>query len=167
MDDATVYEDSITRIMKLCRTTFGSEFKAYYEGDPIMIPDASFPCIIIEEIATNATVQGSATGTDNVGEKIRIKLVFNKQDDFSATDDYDLTERRLRRYVQARDAATGYFKKNTLFYALRKNLTLNNSVMDNDIDVNYDLQPRPEKQVTSEAVVTVVIRERVVIPDRL
>lgn len=166
MEDATVYKDPLTRITALVKDTFkDGPFKSYYEGDPIMIPDASFPCLIIEKIEGTVTVD--ATGTDVINEKIHLKLIFNKQDDFGATDDYELTERKLRRYVEARDPTTGYFLPNTLMFALRTNITLGNSVIDSDIDINYDLQPRPEKQVTSEAVITMVVRERVTIPNRL
>lgn len=166
MEEAQVYEDSISRVTKLVKDTFrDGPFMAYYEGDPIMIPDASFPCVVIDKVAT--TVKTDATSTDLLIERVRIKLIFNKQDDFAATDDYDMTERKLRRYVEARDPATGFFMKNTLMFALRTNITLGSSTLGSDVDINYDLQPRPEKQVTSEAMITMLIRERVIVPNRV
>lgn len=166
MEEAQVYEDSVSRVTKLVKDTFkDGPFKAYYEGDPIMIPDESFPCVIIDKVATS--VKTDATSTDLLIEQVRIKLVFNKQDDFGATDDYDMTERKLRRYVEARDPATGFFLPNTLMFTLRTNITLGSSTLGSDVNVNYDLQPRPEKQVTSEAVITMLIRERVIVPNRV
>lgn len=167
MEDELIYKDSLMRIMELCRTTFQGRFTSFYEGDPIMIPDASMPCIIIEKVKGNVTVKNAPTGTDAVSEQIVIKLVLNKANDFGASDDFDMTERKLRRYVEARDPTTGYFMSNTLMYVLRTNITLGESVIDSDVDVAYDLQPRPEKLVTSEAKVTIVIRERVQVPNRL
>jgi hypothetical protein len=168
MDNEQVYRDPLARISDLVKDTFGDIFNAYFEGDPIQLPDAAMPCVIFEKLAGTVSVKGAPTGHDNISEKIRIRLVLNKTDDFNPEQlDYDLTERKLRKLVEARDPATGWFLPNTLMFVLRTNISLGSTVLDQDIDVQYDLQPRPEKLVTSEAIITIVVRDIVQVPNRL
>jgi hypothetical protein len=167
MDEQQVYPDSLARIQTLVRDTFEDIFLAYYEDDPIIIPKNNFPCIITEKVAGNVSQKGARTGSDLISEKIMIRLVMDKRDDIGKSDDYDMTKRRLRRLVEARDPTTGYFQPDTLMYVLRTNISLGSTIIDQDIDINYDLQPRPERQVTAEAIITIVTRQQVTIPNRV
>lgn len=159
-----VYTDALTRIMNLMKATFGGNLKAYYEGDPILIPKANLPCLIIESQA--GKVDLAATSTDRFQSQINIRLVFNKADDFNASDQQDLSERKLRKMVEGRDPATNQFLPNTVLGALRSNFTLSSNLIENDIDWEYALQPRAEGVVTSEALVQVVAVEKIIIPNR-
>lgn len=155
MEDIPVFKDLIARLTDICRAALPS-FKAFYEGDPIDIPLVNLPCVIVEKINSRVTVVGAPTGNDNVIDVISIRLVLNKADDFGAkTDDFDMTERKLRRYVEARDPSTGTYHADSLMYALRKHITLDQAIYNNDVEINYDINPRPNQIVTSEAQVTV------------
>jgi hypothetical protein len=165
MQDPKTYPDVIDKILILLKNTFGDTFKSYYEGDPVSIPKVSLPCIIVEKINTRISV--GATGTDNLDEEMNIRVVMNQSDDVGASDDVDMTERKLRKIVEARDPATNYFMPNTLMYALRTNLTLGSAVINNTVDINYDMNPRPDMMVTSEATVSIITTERIIVPNRV
>lgn len=165
MDNQQAFKDSVNRILDLVRNTYGGQFRQFYEGDPIQISDINLPCVVVEKISGN--VQLDATSTDLITEQIMIKLVFNKRDDLGAANDVDFTERRLRLMVEGRDPTTGYFVPTSLMYILRTNITLGGAVIDSSIDVNYDVNPRPEEMFTSEAQIMITITERVIIPNRV
>lgn len=159
-----VYQDALTRIMTVMRNTFGTNFKAYYEGDPLQIPKANLPCVIVE--AQAGRVDLDATTTDRLQSQINIRLVFDKADDYNASPEQDLTERKLRRLVEARNPETNQFLPNTVLGALRVNFTLGSNLIENDMDWEYDLQPRAEGVVTSEALVQIVAVEKILVPNR-
>jgi len=158
------FDSPLDRIMKLMKDTFGSNFNAYYEGDPIDIPKANLPCIIMETQA--GQTQLDATSTDRVQTQINIRIVFNKADDYSASDTQDLTEKKLRILVEGCNPDTGAYLPNSVVGVLRKNFTLGNGVIENDIDWQYDLQPRTEDLTTSEALVQIVTSRRVIVNNR-
>lgn len=158
------YKDAVTRIRELLRTTFGGYFKQYYEGDPLLIPKANLPCVIVEKIATG--IETGATGTDEMSSQISLSLVFNKEDDYNSNEDTNSTEKKLRELVEGRDADTGAYSANSVLGALRRNITLGQVILDEDVTVTYLLQPREDDVVTSEASISISCRERVLIPDR-
>lgn len=157
------YSSVLDRIMSLMRATFGERFNAYYEGDPIDIPSANLPCMIIE--LSSGRTELDATSTDRFQSQVNIRLVFNKADDFGASDSVDLTERKLRLLVEGR-GVTGEFSPDSVLGALRKNFTLASRLIENDIDWEYNIQPRANNVVTSEALVQVVAVERIIVPNR-
>lgn len=164
MEGNQIYKDAFTRIYELMRQTFDGVFKEFYEGDPIDIPKASLPCMIIETQAGRTNLD--ATSTDRFQTQINIRLVFSKSDDFGASGDRDLTERKLRLLVEGRDRSTNQFLPNSVLGALRTNFTLRSNLIENDIDWEYNIQPRPNMTVTSEALVQVVAIERIIVPNR-
>lgn len=159
-----IYRSPFDSIMELMRDTFGESFNAYYEGDPIQIPKANLPCIIMEMQA--GRTQLDATSTDRIQNQINIRLVFNKEDDYNASDTKDLTERKLRILVEGRDPSSGQYLPNSVVGALRTHLTLSSSTIENDIDWQYDLQPRTADLTTSEALVQVLAIQRVIVNNR-
>ena len=166
MDNDTVktYKDPLTRIMDLMRASFGGTFKAYYEGDPIDIPKANFPCLIVE--VQDGLTQLGATSTDIFQTRINIRPVFNKEDDYGAEENQDLTERKLRILVEGRDPSTGQYLPNSILGVLRSNFTLSSNLTESDIDWQYNIQPRANLVVTSEALVQVRAIEHVIVPNR-
>lgn len=165
MDEYTeVHDDVVSRVKTLMKTTFGDYFKNYYEGDPIEIPKANLPCMIIEKVTGNIDVD--ATGTDSFGTQLNIRLLLDKADDYGVSDDVDMTELKLRRLVEARHVTTGEFLPKTVLGVMRTNITMGSSVLSNQTDIGYDLQPRRGGVVTSEALVQIVTRERINVPNR-
>lgn len=166
MENQQVYDDAVVRILELCRTEFSGEINAFYEGDPIDIPKASLPAIIVEEMSTNITLTGAPTGHDHFVTTVSIRVLYNKADDLGASDDMDLTERKLRRFIGARDPLTGSYKEGTLLKLLRTHLTLSNLQFNANVDINYDLNPRPNQVVTSEGQLTITAEGNIVVGTR-
>lgn len=144
------------------RDTFGATFKTYYDGDPEAIPLFNLPAAIVSQ-PSDTTVEGQIN-QDDVSDTIVIKLVLNKQDDFSLDlNPLNTTERRLRDYVGKRDTATGGYDSKTVKYALRT-MSLDDLIaIGGDIQVEYGINPRPAPgddfaSLTAEAHVTFTAR---------
>jgi hypothetical protein len=157
MEDSVVYKDAKTRVLNLMRETLGTNFVAYYNSDPIRIPTDCLPAVIVEKPKTR--IRLGATSQDRNSYQLRIKLVFNKRDDFGATDKVDLTEQKLERFMEGQHPVTGKYLDATVVGALRSHLTLGGMSINTDVDIDYDLQPRPNRQITSEARANIVVTE--------
>jgi hypothetical protein len=159
------YPDAVDVIMKMLRDKFGGEYKAYYEGDPNQIPASLLPAIVVQKLTTEYA-QG-ATRTDEVTSAIAIKVLLNKQDDYNALPDVDLTERKLKRRIEGRDYTTGQYLPQSIAGMFRVNLTLGDSVIDSTLDVEYFNQSRDNGIRTSEGAIVLIVRETVQVPDRM
>ena len=155
MEEKIVYDDAVTRLIELCRSNFTGDIKAIYEGDPIDIPKASIPAIIVEKISKSISLTNAPTGHDRYTETIRVRVILNKADDLGASDSFDLTERKLRNFIEGRNPQTGKYLEGTLMHVLRTHLTLSNTQFNADMEINYDVNPRPNDVVTSEGQVVI------------
>lgn len=165
MNDITYKKTAIDKVTELLKDNFGDYFKAYFEGDPLDIPESLLPCIVVEKL--NGPVSQTMTGIDNLNSTILIKVIHNKKDDFGAPNgEVDLTERKTRLMIEGRDATTGYYATNSILYILRHNFTLDNTVVDNMLDVAYDLDSRPNDVFTTEGYVTLNVEEQVIVNSR-
>jgi hypothetical protein len=160
------YESGTERVLRFLKDQFGAGvFKSYFEGDPIQIGMSSLPSLVVEKIG--GTVTAGPTGMDRLTEQILIKVIFNKKDDFGASDNVDLTEKKLRQMVEGRVDTTGYYEDKSLMGCLRANYTLGQAVVGQDINIGYDVNPfRPDQIITSEAHVTISMEELIVVPTR-
>lgn len=158
------HKDAVDRLIAILKNTYGDFFKAYYDGDPIQIPKANLPCIIIE--AVEGRTRLAATGQDQLEAALTITVAFDKRDDYGADDDKDLTDEKLRRTVEGRDLQTGQFLPNSILGILRSNITLGQTTISNEVDWTYALQPRGEEEVTSEARISMAISERIFVGPR-
>lgn len=165
MENAPVYEDTVARLLRRCHESFGDTFK-YYDGDPISIPSNCLPCIIVEKIQGDFTLVDAPTGFDRFSEQIAVSMCFNKADDAGASDDVDLTERKLRRFIEARDPITKTYLDDTLMSVVRRHVTLDDSTFNSDVSVRYDINPRPDMMATSEGTVTITCAGIVPVPNR-
>lgn len=165
MNDNAYKLTAVDKVKSLLKAQFGDYFKAYFEGDPVDIPESLLPCVVVQKL--NGPVDQTMTGIDNLRSAILIKIIHNKKDDFGApSDDVDLTERKNRRIIEGRDATTGYYLTNSIMYILRHNFTLDNTVVENEIDIAYDLDVRPNDIITTEGYVTINVEEQVVVSSR-
>lgn len=149
MENAQVYDDAIAKLFEMLRSQFGSQFNGFYEGDPIDIPKANLPAIIIEKLTGSLSLTNAPTGHDRFIETISIRVIYNKADDLGSDDQTDLTERKLRRFIEARNRSTGQYLAGTLLHEIRTHLTLSNVQFNADVEINYDINPRPN-MATSE-----------------
>lgn len=171
MDEVKYFKDPPQLIMDLMKTTFKGNFTYFLESPTELIAEAAYPALIVESATSNNTLQGAPTGTDIVSEQINIHVIFSSKDDANATDDKEVTKRRLYQLIQGRNRETGYYLPNTILYALRTNISLFNNeqptVIDSEIDVNYSVAPREDNPALVAATVSIVTKEQVQIQVRV
>ena len=100
-------QDNVQRVLNLMKTTFGSEFKTYYDGEPEVIPLFKLHCIIVTQ--TTDTTTESAMGQADIEDTITVNAVLNKKDDRNGdkVDPLNLTERQILDYLDKRDEKAG------------------------------------------------------------
>ena len=156
-------QDSVERVLCLMKDTFGDEFKTYYDGDPEVIPRFNLPCLIVMQTTDNTSE--SETGSDDVDDEIRIKLVFDKREDFDfdMTKDVDMTEKRLRKLVAGR-GTDGRYLSTSVKGALREDLLDGPTAIAPTMTIQYGINPREtlgsegNVPLTAEAWVTFTLR---------
>lgn len=160
--------DHIDRIRNLLRDTFGTQFKAYFEGNPDVIDPRYLPCVCIYEM--NERPDDDATETDQNIHTVMVRVCLDKRNDDGsnfADPEVNMTERRLRLLVSARDPITNLRSENTFLFALRTNLTLGDYVIGNHGYVEYgSVLDANMKPITTEAHITLTLTERVIIYNR-
>lgn len=165
MDESQVKLDGAQTIRNLLFSSFGNLFNSYFIGAPDLIPEAAFPCVVIQRVHTS--YRAGATMTDEVTEDIMVHVLANGKIGWGTPDDDDTAMRVLQNLVEGRDPVTGYLLSTSVIGTLRKNITFGSTIIDNEIEVNYDVTPRPDGQSTIvEAVLTVKTTERVFLPNR-
>jgi hypothetical protein len=165
-----VYDGPTEKVIALMKAAFSSQFKTFYDGDPILIGESSYPamCFLLDE----QVIEVENTGQDSDVQSLTIKLVLNKKDDYGASDTVDLTQKKLRYMVGARDPATGRWYDSTVLGVLRKNFTLGGTVTDQKIKVTYRPVIRPSgmkdvDMVTQEAHIVIENIETLVAIQRI
>lgn len=169
-NEANFYKDPSLLIYNLLKDTFKDRY-SYFLGMPIEIAQAMYPCIIVQSMQSNNTVTGAPTSTDAVGELIHISFLENTKDDYGVNSDKDTTMRRIYQAIQGRDPATGFYLPGTALFALRTNISLPNgslnTIIDHDIQVDYDVLGGQDQPTIAHGMITVVTRERIIVPNRV
>lgn len=154
MDDKkNYYKDGVARVLSLLKDTFGDYFKQYYDDEPSEIAQSDLPCVMVRE--ATGIIQSGATGTDDIQEEVVIIIAMNSKDDLGGPEDEDLTGSKLRRVVKGQyptgHAQAKEYQEKTVMYALRKNFTLDDAVIQNEIQTDFDIAQRGENTYTKEA----------------
>lgn len=162
-----MYEEATERIGRFLKDLFpNGPFKSFYiGGDPELIAEANLPALVVQFL-DNANTSGP-TGTDRVDpEQIVIKVIMNEKDDWGAADDVDLTEKKIREIVQARDASTGYYLPQSIKGALRSKLSLEGAALDADMRFELGSVARANDLITREGHLTITVSYLVGLPNR-
>lgn len=162
-----MYEEATERIGRFLKDLFpNGPFKSFYiGGDPELIAEANLPALVVRFVANDNS--SGPTGTDRVDpEEIVIKVILNEKDDWGAADNVDLTEKKIRNIVQARDAATGYYLPQSIKGALRSKLSLEGAALGADMRFELGSVQRGTELVTREGHLTITISYLVGIPNR-
>lgn len=135
-------QDSVERVLELMQTTFGDEFRTYYDGDPEVIPKFNLPCLIVTQLTDN-TAEGEMGG-DDVKDELRVKIVFDKSDDWTGSkiDPVNLTEKKIRDFIAARDEEGRYLDK-SVKGALRVAMLEGIEAVAPTMAVQYGVNERP------------------------
>ena len=143
----------VDKLREFLLEEFGSAFKAYYDGDPDLIPDFNLPCISV--VKNDDQTSNGPTGFQRVTEELQVKVIYNKADDWTATSDtVELTERKIRNIVEERDPATGRYKPATLKHALLNRFTYEGLKLNQTMSFQLGTLPRSEDLVTEEGHLT-------------
>lgn len=143
------YQDNVQRLLGVLKDTFGTQFKAYYDDDPEMIPDFNLPCIVVSQLG-DSTTQG-AFEQDDVEEEFVIKVIYNKKDDFDAQiDPGNMTQRKIRGVIGTRNVTTGEYEAKTVKGALRTYGLTGICAIAPTMTVTYGITPRLGDMLTSE-----------------
>lgn len=165
------YVDLPHQLKAILQDAFGSSvFKTYFIGDPWLFAKDSLPAIVVQE--TDDDTDTDATGLDKVTHKIVVKLVFDKRDDFGASATTDMTEERIRGYIDGRtdlssgnNIATAYAPQ-TIKGILRTNFSMGGEIVNQKLKTRYFLEHRPNELLTQQGTVTFTIDELVLVPNR-
>ncbi|HSH31212.1 MAG TPA: hypothetical protein VK963_00930 [Candidatus Saccharimonadales bacterium] len=157
---------TVTNVIDILKNNFGTDFfKAYFDGDPILIGKSSLPAIAVEKQASSYEL--GPTQFDRVTERLIIKLILNKQDDYGASDTANTTEKKLQTLVEGRDNS-GMLLQQSVIGALRTHFSaVSDLTLDQDISVEYGVVPRPEDTITAEAHITIAVQSLQQVPNRI
>lgn len=136
--------DNVQRTIRVLRDTFGSHFKTYYDGDPEAIPLFNLPAIIVTQ--TGDETAEAEMGEDDVIDRLTVKVVFNKRDDFKAdrVDPLNTTQRKIRELIARRSNDGKTYAEGTVKYAIRSMLLADGvEAVANNMSVEYGIRPRP------------------------
>lgn len=158
-----MYPEIVTVVRDGLREALGTDpVKSFYDGDPDVIPEFNLPAIVVSKKNDVSSIDTNAQ--DDVTEAIVVKVIFDKRDDWTATtDEVDLTERKIRRLVEARDQVTGKYLPNTVKRVIREVLEQNNLLIVGDTTFELDGLLRPNEIVTMEGVLTIPIQYSVLV----
>lgn len=151
-----MYQQSVDKLVEFLREEFGEQFKAYYNGDPDVIPDFNLPCVSV--IQNSDQIVNGPTGMQRVTEELVVKVIYNKADDWTATtDEVDLTEKKIRDIVESRDPGNGNYSTTTVKDALMKRFTAEGLQLSQAMTFELGVLPRSEELVTQEGHLTLSV----------
>jgi hypothetical protein len=142
-----LYDKTIVdRIIDLLKgSELGSYFQKFYYGDPLLIGSSAIPCCVVELQGTKIMVANTAE--DQVTQTVAIKLIYNKSDDFDLDDDEEVTgQRPLEEMAEGINAQTATWDPGTVLGLLRKNFTIGDYILDQQIDIRYGIRSRPSSE---------------------
>lgn len=163
--DATQWKDISERILeRLEENLKGNGFIGFFDGDPIAIPQSMLPSIVVE--TTSASTLPAPTGYDKWQENLVIKVVMNKKDDFQGDLTTNETYKKIKKIIQGRASSTGEFHPESIMGALRKNFTLENVLVHQEVNVDIGLAERTAELTTAEGHIAFVVHQLIPIGQR-
>lgn len=143
MSSSPDFRDSVQRLLDVFQDALGDSFKTYYDGDPEAIPLFNLPALIVMQTQDDTTA--GAAGEDDIIDRITVKVVLNKRDDFDAdkVNPLNTTERRIRELIARRDPSTGNYAANTVKHVIRSLALDGITAADTAMNIQYGINPRP------------------------
>lgn len=164
MDTQTYLKDATDRVLEILKDAFGDYFKVYVNGIMTEIPESQ--CPLVMATSSDGEISADATGTDAITEKLVIVMVVNQKDFIGGGDAAALADIEIRRKVYAQDPTTKQYLPHTIMYALRRNFTLDDGVVDNTISFDFSPVQRGSDFFTQEATLTLYIKRLAMVPNR-
>lgn len=158
------YKPVTTRMVEALKEGFKSRFKVIIEGDPIDIPVAWLPCIIVEK--TDGAVVQDATGLDEQTSVVVVKVLMNKRADFGSSRDKQITPQILMAIIEGRDPVTREYLSDSVLGIIRRSFTLSSTIVDQAVALEYAIGFRPADLISAEGRATFTITELIQVPNR-
>lgn len=161
-----IYQDTLgQKVLKKLEETLGdSLFKHYFYGDNIFIPQTQLPCVIVDKISSD--VDQGATGTDEREQNYVVKILINKKDEYGKDPEESPGQTFLENIAEGLDPTTGEYSDESVVGVLRKNLTLDDVLINQNVRIVYGIRARPEETITLEAHVFFGGEELLTVTDR-
>lgn len=160
-DSDSVLDDSVQTVLKLLKAAIGEGgfFKSFYDGDPDVIPAMNLPALVVTKTGDDG--EPGTNVQDDITETLVVKAILDKKDDWdNKVDPINMSERKLRGVMEARDRTTRKWLPNTIRGALRNEI--DSDVPHPTISQRHSLQigvtPRPGNLVTHEAHLTITVQ---------
>lgn len=151
-------KDSVQLVLDLLRERLdgAGAFKSFYDGDPDLIPTMNLPALVVTK--TSDTSEPATQDQDDVTDTIVVKAILNKADDWGndRAKTKELTEAKLRRWMEERDPVTRRWKPTTIKGALRQGLDGDRRIGQR-MSLEIGVTPRPGDLVTHEAHLTITV----------
>lgn len=147
-----MYKATVDQLLDFLRDELGDSY-TYYNGDPDLIPNFNLPAIVVIKFSDQNS--NGPTGMRRVEEQLQIKVIFDKADDWTSQGEQtELTEKKIRDLVEARDPDTGAYLTNTLKHAITHRFTSAGLALDDNITFELGAVERPGDIVTEEGHLT-------------
>ncbi|MFA6048278.1 MAG: hypothetical protein WC737_05735 [Parcubacteria group bacterium] len=150
------------KLLKYLKDYADKRVKAFYYGDPLVIPISNMPAVIIEN--KSATVSQGATGLDKISVVFSIKLVMSKKDEIGKTPDEVVLQRTMADIIMGRTADNDY-EPTSIMGVLRTYFTLGDSIQDQNETIEFFISERGEV-IAEEAEITITINDFVNVASR-
>ena len=129
--------------------------KAFYVGDPWIIPESLLPCIMINPIRTETNIIDNQR--DSHVHNIEISLIVDARQYFDATPENMVGTQFLMETMEG-ETSGGSIDTPTILGVLRRNLDLgSNRFIQNISAIDYTVRRRTEELITLESVATLQI----------
>ncbi len=155
-------EDIVLQVKKILEDNASPELsRPFFDGDPIFVSKSHLPTIAVTLSKDNITA--GATGYDRHIYTLIIKVIVNKENDFNKEPSMVVAHRTLRNFTEGINGAI--IDEQSIVGILRKNFTLNGSISNQTIVVDYNTINR-EDVVTEEAWITITIEKNIEVSGR-
>ena len=129
--------------------------KAFYVGDPWIIPSSLLPCIMLNPIKTETNILDNQR--DSHIHHIEVSLIVDARQYFDATPEKMVGTEFLMETMEGEDSA-GSIDTPTILGILRRNLDLgSNRTIQNISTIDYTVRRRTEELITLESVAALQI----------
>ena len=129
--------------------------KAFYIGDPWIIPSSLLPCIMLNPMKTETNILDNQR--DSHIHHIEVSLIVDARQYFDATPENMVGTVFLMETMEGEDSS-GSIDTPTILGVLRRNLDLGtNRTIQNISAIDYTVRRRTEELITLESVATLQI----------
>ena len=146
---------SILLLKAKLEAELSGKIKAFYIGDPFIIPESLMQCIMINPIRTETNIIDNQR--DSHSHSIEVSLIVDARQYFDATPENMVGTLFLMETMEGETSA-GVIDAPTILGVLRRNLDLgSNRFIQNISAIDYTVRRRTEELITLESVASLQI----------